>query len=390
MIDKGSCGNIDSSMKFACTQENILHGLSMVGHIAGKSSHLPILENVHIKCTQAGIELSATNLEMAISSKVRGRVEKEGEFTVPAKLLSDYLSLLPAGKIEMELVDDNLVVDADGKSTKVKGMPTSEFPLIPRLVENEGYTLDPNDFRKAISRVAFAVSGSESRPELSGVACFFRGSGGKDSVVMAATDSYRLAEVNLPIKDGEKAEGASCIVPSRAMQEVGRILSGFKDDVETPDAVHWSMNESQLVISYGPVTLISRLIEGNFPDYKQIIPDQFQTTAEVDRKELLKAIRAASLFARKGLFDVHLNFTDDGQLTVSSSDSGTGEHHTKLATEFSGESNHATVNFKYISDGLNVIDSDRVTLRVIDGMNPILVQGQGDEAYRYVVMPIRH
>lgn len=391
MIEQNLCGNIrTNTMKFACTQENILQGLSIVGHIAGKSAHLPILENVHIKCTQSGIELSTTNLEMAISSKVRGRVEREGEFTIPAKLLFDYVSLLPIGKIDMELVDDTLVIEADGKKTKIKGMPTSEFPLIPRLAEGGGYQLDSSELKRAIARSAFAVSGSESRPELSGVSCYFHGSGGKDTLVMAATDSYRLAEVTLALRDGGRTDSSSCIVPSRAIQEIGRILAGYKDDVETPDTVSWTMNQSQLVLTFGPITLITRLIEGSFPDYKQIIPVQFQTTADINRKDLLKAIRAASLFARKGLFDVHLNITEDGALTVSSSDSGTGEHHTKLEIEFSGEENHATVNYKYISDGLNVIESERVLLQIIDGMNPILVQGQGDEGYCYVVMPIRH
>lgn len=377
-------------MKFACTQENILQGLSIVGHVASKSSHLPILENVHIKCTSSGIELSTTNLEMAISSKVRGRVETEGEFTFPAKLLFDYVSLLPVGKIDMELVDDTLVIEADGKKTKIKGMPTSEFPLIPRLVVEDGYALDPVELKKAITRTVFAVSGSESRPELSGIACYFRGDEDKNKMVIAATDSYRLAEAKLALQDGGKKETMNCIVPAKSIQEIGRILSAYKDDMETPGSVVWSMNQSQLVITYGSVMLISRLIEGSFPDYKQIIPDTFQTTAIVHRRDLLKAIRAASLFSRKGLFDVHLNFTEDGQLGVSSADSGTGEHHAKLDTEFSGAPNHATINFKYISDGLNVIETDRVSLQVIDGMNPILIQGDGDTAYSYVVMPIRH
>ena len=377
-------------MKFACTQENLLQGLSLVGHIAGKSAHLPILENVHVKCVSSGVEISATNLEMAISTKVRGRVEKEGEFTVPAKLLMDYISLLPPGKVELEIEDDNLVVEADGKKSKIKGMPTSEFPLIPRLAEGESYHLEPNSFKQTINRVVFAVSGSESRPELSGVSCYFHGLGGKDTLVLAATDSYRLAEGRLTLEEGGKKDGATCIVPARAMQEIGRVLNSYKDDVETPERVDWLMSESQLVVTYGPVTLISRLIEGLFPEYTQIIPDHFQTTSEVDRKELLKAIRAASLFARTGLYDVHLNFTEDGQLAVSSSDSGTGEHHTKLSAELVGEPNHATVNFKYISDGLNAMSDERVILKLIDGMNPILIQGKEDEQYRYVVMPIRH
>lgn len=374
-------------MNFACTQENLLQGLSLVSHISGKNANLPILGNVLLKTENGGLKLSTTNLEMAVSAMVRGRVEQAGEFTVPAKLLQDYISLLPSGKVELVLNGDGLEVKADGSTTTVRGMPSSEFPLIPRLAKEEGYRLKAEDLRSAIAQVAFAVSSSESRPELGGVACYFQ-MDGSNKLVMAATDSYRLAERVLDLEAGSSAKETKCIVPAKAIQEVGRILSAYKDDVGMPEAVEWAMTESQMVVTYGNVELISRLIEGSFPDYRQIIPTEFRATTTVGRAELSKAIRAASLFSKQGLFDVHFEFSD-GQLKVSSSDSGTGAHSTSLKVETTGDENKITMNYRYISDGLAAIGKDKVTLRHIDGMNPVVVTPAEGEGYRYIVMPIR-
>lgn len=374
-------------MVFACTQENLLQGLSLVSHIAGKSANLPILAHVLMKTEGGGLRLATTNLEMAVSAQVRGRVDAQGEFTVPAKLLLDYVSLLPAGKVELVLEGDSLQVKADGKTTSIKGLPSSEFPLIPKLTKDGGYHLKADALRGAIGQVAFAVSASESRPELGGVACFFRGLEGRENLVMAATDSYRLTERILPLAGG-RADEAKCIVPARAMQEIARILSAYKDEVATPETVEWAMTDSQLVCSYGNVELISRLIEGSFPPYRQIIPASFKTTCTVARAEFAKAIRAASLFSRQGLFDVHLELSSDG-LTVSSSDSGTGTHSATLKAQVEGDSNKVTVNYKYVNDGLAAVGSDEVLVRVIDGMNPVSISPKGDDLFRYIVMPIR-
>ena len=375
-------------MHFACTQENLLQGLSLVSHISGKNANLPILGNVLLKTDAGGLKLSTTNLEMAVSAQVRGRVEAQGEYTVPAKLLQDYISLLPAGKVELVLVGDVLEVRADGSSTTVKGMPSSEFPLIPKLTKEGGYHMKADVLRNAIGQVAFAVSGSESRPELSGVACYFHGQKA-GNLVMAATDSYRLSERVLALEaSGSKTE-ATCIVPARAMQEVARILSAYKDDVGMPEQVEWSITESQMVLTYGNVELISRLIESSFPDYRQIIPSQFRTTCIVSRSEIQKAIRAASLFSRQGLFDIHFEVVPGEGLRVSSSDTGTGAHKTTLKAEIEGEANKVTLNFRYISDGLSVMGTDQAVIRMIDAMNPVVVTPKDQEGFRYIVMPIR-
>lgn len=375
-------------MNFACTQENLLQGLALVSHISGKNANLPILGNVLLKTENGGLKLSTTNLEMAVSAMVRGRVEQPGEYTVPAKLLQDYISLLPSGKVELVLGAEGLEVRADGSTTTVRGMPSSEFPLIPRLAKDGAFRLKAEDLRTAIGQVAFAVSGSESRPELGGVACYFNQTDQSGKLVMAATDSYRLAERVTDLEPGSNPAELKCIVPAKAMQEVGRILSAYSDDMGLPEAVEWAMTDSQMVVTYGNVELISRLIEASFPDYRQIIPNQFKTTGTIARTELSKAIRAASLFSRQGLFDVHFEFSE-ASLKVSSSDTGTGAHSTSLKAVVDGEANKVTMNYRYISDGLAAIGKDKVAIRLIDGMNAVVVTPADAEGYRYIVMPIR-
>lgn len=378
-------------MHFACTQENLLQGLSLVGHIAGKSANLPILSHVLLKTEGGGLKLSTTNLEMAVSALVRGRVEAPGEFTVPAKLLQDYVALLPSGKIELVVSGDQLEVKADGKTTNIKGLPSSEFPLIPRLTKDEGFRLPVKSLREAIGQVAFAVSASESRPELGGVACFFNTLAGKGKLVLVATDSYRLTERVLPLGEASSLE-AKCIVPAKAIQELGRILAAYKDEMSMPEDVEWMMTESQLVAVYGSVELITRLIEASFPDYRQIIPTQFRTTCTISRAEFVKAIKAASLFARQGVYDVQLEIIPGEGVRVSASDSGTGSHATTLKAEVEGEANKVTVNYRYISDGLMAMGTDSAVLRMIDGMNPVVASPNTestDESFRYIVMPIR-
>ncbi len=377
-------------MRFACTQENLLQGLSLVGHTAGKSANLPILSHVLLKTEDGNLKLSTTNLEMAVSALVRGRVEQEGAWTVPAKLLQDYVSLLSAGKIELALEGDTLEIRADGKTTRMKGLPASEFPFIPKLATEGGYALDASALKEAIGQVAFAVSSSESRPELAGVACYFQGEmSGHDRCVFAATDSYRLSERVIALQAGSGTQAGKCIVPARAMNEVGRLLGAYKDEVGVPERVDWLMAESQFVVSYGNVELVSRLIDGSFPDYRQIIPTQFKTVATVSRQEVAKAIRAASLFSRQGLYDVHLEIKP-GSLVVTSSDSGTGTHTAELAAEVTGEPNRTLLNYKYVMDGLNVMGTDRVAIHLIDAMNPVVLKpAEGNAGFQYIVMPIR-
>ncbi|MBP9869531.1 DNA polymerase III subunit beta [Patescibacteria group bacterium] len=376
-------------MHFACTQENLIQGLNMVGHIAGKNVNLPVLANVLLKTEAGSLKLSTTNLELAVNCTVRGKVEAEGEYSVPAKLLLDYISLLPSGKVELILKEEGLEVRAGDQETVLKGLPASEFPLLPRLAKEEGYSIPALEAKRALGQVAFAVSTSESRPELGGVACFFGGPAGPGMLALAATDSYRLAERLMPYTGGKPE--AKFIVPARSFNEVSRILGSYKDELGQPEQVVFSFTENQMVMSFGSVELVSRLIEGSFPDYRNIIPQAFKSEAILSRSELQKAVRAASLFSRQGLFDIHVTLDPEkGTCTVQSADQGTGKTKTVLKGKVTGDANAVTLNYRYVSDGLSAMSGDEVKLRQIDGMNPVLLVPEGSgEKYQYVVMPIR-
>lgn len=376
-------------MHFACTQENLAQGLQMVGHVAGKNVNLPILGNVLLKTEAGSLRLSTTNLEMAVNCLVRGKVEAEGEYCVPAKLLQDYISLLPAGKVELVVTDDGLEVKSGDQETVLKGVPASEFPLLPRLGREGGFELSAVEAKRAIGQVVFSVSTSESRPELSGVACFFGGAAGPSQVAFAATDSYRLAERKMSCAGGGGEKRT--IVPARAFLEAARILGAYKDELDTPENMTLFFTENQMVMVYGSVELVSRLIEGAFPDYTQIIPQNFKTEAVISRSELQKAVRAASLFSRQGLFDIQLSFNPtEGTCTVQSADQGTGKTKTVLKGTVQGEQNAVTLNYKYFGEGLSAMNSEMVRIRQVDAMNPVLVvPEESTEKYRYVVMPIR-
>jgi DNA polymerase III subunit beta len=373
-------------MKFTCTQENLIQGLSVVSHITGKNINLPVLGNVLLKTEGGNLTLSSTNLEVAVSTVVRGKTDTDGEYTVPAKLFQDFVSLLPQGKVELVLIEEGLRVQAEGQETVIRGLPAAEFPLIPKLTKAKGVVFSTEELRRAIGQ---AVSTSESRPELSGVSSWFGGRAGKGKVAFAATDSYRLAEcVTAPA--GDVQEGA-IIVPSRTMLEIGRILTSYRDELGVPEKVEWTTTENQLVMTYGQTELISRLIEGSFPDYHQIIPEQFKTQAVLDRAELMKAVRAASLFSRQGLYDVHLTFSPaDGSVTVKSADQGTGKTSSVLHGDVTGVEAQLTVNFRFVMDGLAAMMTPKVRLQLNDAMSPMLILPEGgNDAYRYLVMPIR-
>jgi DNA polymerase-3 subunit beta len=288
------------------------------------------------------------------------------------------------------LTDDWLEIGSNGQETTIKGMPASEFPLLPKLAKGEGYRLSASELKRALGQVTFAASTSESRPELMGVACFFGvGDGAKDAII-AATDSYRLAERKMILTGGPKHE-ARTIVPARSMIEISRIVSSYKDDVSENADVTWTFTDNQLVVTFGNVELVTRLIEGTFPPYQDIIPKEFKTEAVVPRAELQKAVRAASLFSRQGLFDVHLSFdVEAGTCSVASADQGTGKTKTGVKGNVTGVDNKATLNYRYVTDGLSAMQTENVRIVLIDDNNPVLLLPEPTgEAYRYLVMPIR-
>lgn len=376
-------------MKLSCTRENLYQGLTVTSHLMNKAVNLPVLQNVLLKAEGGVIRFTATNLEIAVSCSVRGKVDVAGEYTVPSKLFYDYVALLPNETVEVDNKNDGLHVRCGNNKTRINGLSASEFPLIPTIEASRVFHIPAEDFRRALNQVLFAVATNEARPELTGVAMKFTLDGG-GQIILAATDSYRLAERTVALAKVPTSE-SNIIIPAKALMEVARVLSVFKDEVDAEKEVIMKLSDNQVVFNYGSVELISRIIEGNYPDYRQIIPKHFETTACVDKDDFCKAVKAASLFSKTGLFDVTLEIEpDQKQILIKAVDNNRGENQAVCGGDIKGGKNTVTVNYRYLLDGLNAIESEKVVFEMIDAANPCLLTPQGDKKdYQYIVMPIK-
>ncbi len=364
-------------MKITCTQENLQKGLSIVNHLAGKNTTLPILNNVLIKAENGVLELSTTNLEVGVKCLVRGKIEEEGVFTVQARLLSDYVNLLPDAPVNLALKDQELHVSCQTYQTKVKGMSADDFPLIASLDPKGSIQVPSEQIKEALGQVLFAVALDETRPEISGVLFKIK----KDGLVLAATDSFRLAEKTIPLKS---AQEASFIIPFRTLQEVNRIIG------ESDEPVTLSWTENQVAFETDGVELISRLIEGQYPDYEQIVPSEFKTEIVAETKELIQLVKSASLFCRAGINDVHFTVkADKSELEIKAANSQLGENKGAIQAQVSGEENEIVFNYRYVLDGLQNISAKQVRLQLIDRHNPGKFLPEGEKGYTYIIMPIK-
>ena len=374
-------------IKIYSLQENLKQGLALVGHVAGKNINLPILNNILIKAEAGKIKLVATNLEVGIISVVRGKIETEGSFTVNSKIISDCIGLLPNKKIGLNQKENDFLVDCENYQAKIKGQSAEEFPLIPEVDRKNYFSAQAEAFKSAISQVIFATPVSETRLELSGVLFIFSG----NSLTLAATDSYRLAEKKIQIKSNSQ-EGKKIIVPAKTLQELLRVLSvNLGDDVEeNSQEIKFYISDNQILFTYGSTELVSRLIEGQYPDYQQIIPTNSKTKIIIDRQELTRAVKMASLFSKAGINDVNLDFPlGKNQVVVSSVSGQTGENITNLQAKVVGNENSIVVNYRYLLEGLSNIGEEMVKIEIIDGNTPCLIRPEKDESYLYIIMPIK-
>jgi len=375
-------------LKIFSLQENLKQGLALVGHVSGKNINLPILNNVLIKAEEGKIRLIATNLEIGVISTVRGKIEREGSFTVSSKIISDCINLLPNKKIGLEQKDNDLLVDCENYQAKAKGQSAEEFPLIPEVDRKSYFSANVEELRGAVSQVIFSTAISETRLELSGVLFVFSG----DNLTIAATDSYRLAEKKIKIKSNNNEEEKRIIVPAKTLQELLRILSVnlSGDGEEKNSEIKFYISENQILFTYGSTELVSRLIEGQYPDYQQIIPTNSKTKISIDRQELIRAVKMASLFSKAGINDVNLDFPiGKNQVVISSVSGQTGENITNLEAKVLGDDNSIVVNYRYLLEGLNNIEKEIIKIEVIDSNTPCIIKPDQDESYLYIIMPIK-
>lgn len=373
-------------MKFTCTKENLAYALQLVSAIAQKHTHLAILSNIFIQATEQKVELVATDLEIALRVTLRAKVDEPGSFTVPAKTLVDYVNLLPETQIDLSLVENELCIEAGRSKTKIKGSGAEEFPVIPEIEEAHSYLIDAKTLKEGLANVLVAIAKNDIRPELSGVYMGFfteRFNG----LVLAATDSYRLTEKKIKIKQGEDV--IKCIAPAKTAIEMSRLISLAKHEDGEKDVRLW-VSPNQIALRFDHFEMTSRLIEGRYPDYAQIIPTKFSTVASFKSDDMVKKIKAASLFTATGVNAVNVEVkAPEHVISISSTSSQTGEHTSELESEVEGNGNAIVLNHRYVLDGLQQIGSENAVFQLNSADAPCMFSPMGDDSYLYIVMPIR-
>lgn len=363
-------------MRIVCTKKNLNNGLITATRVIGSGNTLPILNNILFKTDEGRLKLSGTNLEIAVNTWIGGKIEEEGEITVPAKIVNEYVNNLPAEKLTISTQNQTLYLAAEKAETHVKGLPSEDFPLIPKITEQVYARLAGKDLVSAIHQVSFAASYSETQPEISGVLFSFE----EKFLTLAATDRYRLAEAKVPIAE-EAASPRQVIIPFRAVNELGRIIGSGPVEI--------LLGDGQICFRTADVELISRLIQGQYPDYKQIIPTQFTTETEVFRAELIQAIKAASLFASENNNIELLINPQSREMTVRAQSSMVGDSEIRVGAAITGQKNSIIFNFRYLLECLNNLDDEKINLKMISPTSPAAVVPVSREGYIYIVMPIK-
>lgn len=364
---------------FTCTQENLAQGLATVSRIATKNANLPILNNLLLKTVNGSLEVSATNLEIGMQLRIRGKVEGEGALTVPARIFSEFVSLIGDEKVELEQQGLALMIKTSRGDTQLKGLAAEEFPLIPAVEQHEQLSCSAVSLREALPKVLFAAAHDETRPEISGI--YLAASGKR--LTMVATDSYRLAECTAQLNHAA-AKDVHAIVPARTMQELLRMLG--QEDAE----VKLALTPNQILITYDDGELVSRLIDGQYPEYQQVIPERHETRVVVPTADLRQAVRAASLFSRPGINDLQLSVdAEKKELSLQTSNTQIGENRQTIVAAVEGEKNTIVFNGHYLLDGLNALEGDEVALEMTNSASPGVLRSIGDDHYLYIIMPIK-
>jgi len=379
-------------MKITCLQENLARGLATVGRAVASRSTLPVLSNILLESDEGRLRLAATNLEIGVSCWIGARVEEEGRTTVPARLLTEFVNSLPPGQIEMELSErtQTLNLKCARYEANIKGIDASEFPLVPTAdtiaAQGAGHRLhlQAENFRRMIDQAVFAAATDESRPILTGVLAQFHQGG----LTLAAADGFRLAVTSADV-GADLDETTSVIIPARALSELGRISTGEEETIEliiTP-------GRNQVLFHLPNTDLVSQLIEGNFPDYKQIVPKSHSTRTVVNTQDLLKAVKVAFLFARDAANIIRFNAVPGseltpGQMIVTATSAEFGDNVSEIDASIQGDETEIAFNARYMIDALNVVGTPEVAVETSTSSSPGVLRPVGGNDFLCVIMPM--
>jgi DNA polymerase-3 subunit beta len=362
-------------MKLQVTQENLAKALNTVARVANTRNTLPILSNVLLKTSNNRLSISATNLDIGITHFIGSKIEKEGSITVPARLMQDFVTNLPDSVLNLSLDSNKLHISNDQYQSVINGVGAEEFPVMPAINDGVTLKLPAREFKKALSQVVFAASSDDARPVLTGV--YFHSKDGE--VVVAATDSYRLAENKLT----KNKASVDFLVPASAASDMLRIISDNDEEVVI------THDDQQVLFQSGDVTLVARLIEGNYPDYVKLIPAKFATTAKLKRADFINITKVSSLFARESAGSITINADGDAkQVSINAVASQLGENTAKAEAEVKG-SGEVTLNSRYLIDALNAFSGEDIEFCFNGKLEPCILRSAAEPKYMHLIMPLR-
>jgi len=365
-------------VKITVAKEELVNGLQAVQNVVGARSTLPILSNVLLVASGKRLEMRATDLEVTIIAAVEAEVEQEGMTTLPAKRLFGLVREIEGGEIEISVdAKDKCTVQSGASVYKLHGIAAEDFPPLPKLKESSQLTLSQGKLKEMLRKVSYAVSTDESRYVLNGV--FFKIEGSK--MILVATDGRRLALGEEEIEGGENGE---FIIPSKAIGELGRLLG-------TTGEVVLKRGETQAELKLSQegaedIRILSKLVEGNYPNYKQVIPKESKERITLPREELLHALRRADQVTSDKANSVTLTFGDNN-LTINANSPEVGEGRESLAIKYQGQEIKVSFNPGFLMDPLKIIEEDEVYIELTDALNPGVIKS--NTPFLYVLMPMR-
>jgi DNA polymerase-3 subunit beta len=366
---------VGTGLRITVSKDELVSALGVVSRAVSTRTSVQILSGILVEAQGSELRLAATDMELSLRATATAQIEGDGAIVLPGKTFADIARLLPAGEvlIEHRPAESVVHVTAGTASYTLHTFNPEDFPHLQELDSVQTFTVDRESLLETIHRVARAASRDESRPVLTGILVSF--TGGK--LVMAATDSYRLA-VKETVLEGTVPE-LEAIVPSRALQELARIAG-------SGDSVSVGVHENQVVFATDGVWLTTRRIDGQFPNYRQLLPEQFEHELTLPRQELLEVVRRASVMIQRAT-PLQLRFAE-GELTVIARTHDVGESQESMPVAFTGETLEIGFNADFLRDGLESMDGDEIRLKLISPLRPAVIQGEGDD-FTYLVMPIR-
>jgi len=378
-------------MKISCLQENLSRGLAIVGRAVATRATLPVTQNVLLSVEKSMLKLSATNLEIAITTNVGATIDEEGAITVPARLLTEFVSSLPNAQIDLEIQPGSAVLQLTCGRSKatIHGTDASEFPPIPTVDDGVSAQVDPLVLKSAIARVAFAAATEESRPVLTGVELKVEG----ERFSLAAADGFRLAVHHGSLQSKVESE-IKVIIPARTLNELSRLLG----DQEEPVDIMMTPAKGQVLFRVRggeTVEVVSQLLQGAFPNYEQLIPERHDTRAILDLPALLRAVRTAAIFARDGSNIIRMELVPsnggggNGKVIISAKSEEVGDNEDEVdADAIEGNEGKIAFNSRYLLDVLTVLDKGKVALETTSSSSPGVFRPTDSDDYIHVVMPM--